>query len=103
MFIDEFRQQLKTSIELLGLKMGDMQSQECIEHSQTHPNCRGCEFETGCATYATVIYNILQRKKQGKNISEEDWDLEIQKQASLALAGIMPQKDDIELTEEEET
>ena len=90
---NEFLQYLTTSIELLGLKVGDRYSEECIQYSINHPNCRGCAYEAGCAVYATVIYNMIVRKKQGKDVSNELWDLEIQKQAALALSGIIPTKD----------
>jgi len=91
----EFLQQLATAVELYGLPVGDRQSVDCINYTAEHLSCRGCSFEKGCATYATVIWNMLMRKRKDLSVTQEDWDAEIDKQASLALAGIIPQKEEV--------
>jgi hypothetical protein len=96
MDINEFKQQLTISIELLGVQVGDRDSKECIQHSIDRGSCKGCEFEAGCATYATVIHNMYVRQIKGKSVTEVDWDNEIQRQVAIAKAGIIPYLDTME-------
>lgn len=91
----EFLQQIATAVELHGLPVGDKQSDGCLKHTAEHLSCRGCEFEPGCATYATVIWNMWIRMKRGLSVGQQDLDEEIQRQVDVAKAGIIPFKDQL--------
>jgi len=91
----EFLQQIAVAVELHGLPVGDKQSELCLEHSARVLSCRGCQFEPGCATYATVIWNMWVRLKKGLKVDQEALDAEIQKQVDLAKSGIIPMREDL--------